>query len=570
MKRILYILVALLCFDAVVFAQTSINTDEQFFGGEEPSAESEEPAQPVISDREIELWQNLYTLNANPMAPYQDVMAACAAYIGEFPEGFYLEEARAILKDEANRSQADEEAWQRALLDNTIEAYAIYYRNYITHRDEANARRTALEKEDKSWQAACKENTSDAYSRFLIAYPQGRYKIEAEQRKRVADDNAAWVVADQTGTMDAYQRYLAMYDLHTDEASEKIDELRWVRCHAADNIPAYEEYLTHKNGKHRSEAQKRMADLQRQSDLLIRAAQAIEINDYYSAYYAAVEARGIGGLSENQTSRALKYEEPYAYSLVDNRDATLEQLNDYIKLYGSVTPPKHLEKLIKRRDRLQSNVDAQAAKAAAAKNPRAHKQTEFNPNRRYWFAEISTAYGITTDMNLKNSNWKSGDWMLGFDLGMQRRAVGLYVEYMFTMNNDTTFKWNDTKAANDTTIKFKAYNHLASLGPSFRLTQNTKTDVSLWMAPSIYYANRDHVKAFNKENFMYGGGIGLRLAPSGRKEHRFAWWTINFGTHVLYSPYNKHLEFVPQISLSIVPGAAAVTALGLMQYYNVF
>lgn len=569
MDKLFYIFFLMLGLSMSSFAQTTIALDGSVNADDATTANDADEAVPVVSDREMELWQNLYTLNANPLAPYSEVIPACAAYIGEFPEGFYIEEARAILKDEANRSQADEEAWQRALMENTIQAYSVYYKNYITHREEATTRRLALEREDKAWQVACRENTSDAYSRFLIAYPQSRYKTDAEQRKRVAEDDAAWVVASQTGTLEAYQRYLAMYDLHTSEASDKVDDLRWARCQAADNIPAYEEYLTHKNGKYHDQAQQRRDALQRQSELLISAAHAIEIGDYPTAYYAAQEAREIGGLSENQISRALKYEEPYAYSLVDTRDATLEQLNDYIKLYGNVTPPKNLEKIMKRRDRLQASEEAQNAKVVATSS-RTRSHSSLNPNRRYWFAEISTAYGITTDMNLKNSNWKSGDWMLGFDLAMQRRAVGLYVNYMFTMNNDTTMKWNETKNANDTTIKFKAYNHLFSVGPSFRLTQETKTDVQLWMGPSMYYNNQNKTKGFNADNFMYGACIGLRLAPSGREDHRFAWWTISAGAHVLYSPVYQKLEFVPQISLSIVPGAAAVTALGLMQYYSIF
>ncbi|MFC2086881.1 SPOR domain-containing protein [Bacteroidota bacterium] len=125
--------------------------------------------------------------------------------IERIKEGFFIVGQQAEKKE---RLIADNNAWETALNENTIEAFQGYVDNFPTgrHTDEALSKIADIEAQDslfsaqekqaaldeqmdeQAWDSAKTVNTVASYETYIMKFPQGMHVIEANERiKRLQD-----------------------------------------------------------------------------------------------------------------------------------------------------------------------------------------------------------------------------------------------------------------------------------------------------------------------------------------------------------------------------------------------
>ncbi|RME65332.1 MAG: hypothetical protein D6782_06455, partial [Alphaproteobacteria bacterium] len=123
------------------------------------------------------------------IAAQEDTIRAYDSYMRMEPDGSYVRRAQKRIA--AIRAAADK-AWEDAVKSDSLEAYKAYYERYgkqDLHLADARAAIERLERaaaqraaEDRIWQAARNADSLEAYAEYLRAYPQGRYKDQAQAR----------------------------------------------------------------------------------------------------------------------------------------------------------------------------------------------------------------------------------------------------------------------------------------------------------------------------------------------------------------------------------------------------
>lgn len=126
-----------------------------------------------------------------------DTMDGLRAYLSEYPDGLFSEQARnrlTQLKRQERRAAAAQERrdFAQARQVDTIAAYRTFLRQYPegVHADDARQRIAFLKdranrgREQTDWKATLAADTIDAYLAFLDAYPNSAKAVDARQRIR--------------------------------------------------------------------------------------------------------------------------------------------------------------------------------------------------------------------------------------------------------------------------------------------------------------------------------------------------------------------------------------------------
>ena len=235
------------------------------------------------------------------------------------------------LKQQRIRKE-DDDAWIKAVKENTPESLREYLRKGRFHVEEANSKLDALQKEleqrrkmaaDKeSWKTAESEHTVESYRKYLkvgtLYAGEAKKRIEkierdaVEAEKRAVDD-ALWDAARQIGTKDSYSDYVKKGFYHVEEArklikrfeekeiakleSEKrvIDDALWDAAKRINTKEYYDDYVK-KGFYHVEEARKRIKCFEEGErvkrevekkvvdDALWDAAKRINTKEYYYDY----------------------------------------------------------------------------------------------------------------------------------------------------------------------------------------------------------------------------------------------------------------------------------------------
>ena len=135
----------------------------------------------------------------------------------------------------------DDDAWIKAVKENTLDSLSEYLKNGRFHVEEAHFKLDALRKElekrrkmaedEENWNAAKSENTLESYRKYLkvgsLYANEAIKRIEkiehdaAEAEKRAKDD-ALWEKAKRINTAEAYYDYLKKGCYHIEEARNLI------------------------------------------------------------------------------------------------------------------------------------------------------------------------------------------------------------------------------------------------------------------------------------------------------------------------------------------------------------
>jgi hypothetical protein len=173
---------------------------------------------------------------------------------------------------------ADNDAWGRAVISGSIEAFTQYLNQFPNgaHAKEAHTRIDTLRKasDDIAWSQATSANTIEAFTQYLNQFPSGVHAGEAQQRingKRDADNNA-WARALNENTTQAFAQYLNQFPTgaHAGEAQQRVsiraaDNGVWSQATSANTIEAFTQYLNQfPSGVHAGDARQRIANMQQQ------------------------------------------------------------------------------------------------------------------------------------------------------------------------------------------------------------------------------------------------------------------------------------------------------------------
>ncbi len=138
--------------------------------------------------------------------------------------------------------------------------------------------------DDEAWVRALEKDTLEGYREYLVLFPEGKHKDDA-QKEVDAYDHKAWDIAEKRSTISGYEDYLEGWPegLHASKARERIAEMKaraeaiakdaaeraaqektdWASAARSNSIDSYGKYLTkHPAGEHADEAQKRIDRLQ--------------------------------------------------------------------------------------------------------------------------------------------------------------------------------------------------------------------------------------------------------------------------------------------------------------------
>lgn len=156
----------------------------------------------------------------------------------------------------------------------------------------------ALEQEDTLWKEVSANDTIYSYSKYLSAFPNGRYVRIAkkkiadieETRKKIAEaiakDNDAWKNACSEDTVESYTKYLHNFPsgAYVAEAKGKIDEEMWRFAEKADTADAYNDYLkNYPYGRFANIARGRVKQIEAEAKCWYKAV-TVNTVDSYNAY----------------------------------------------------------------------------------------------------------------------------------------------------------------------------------------------------------------------------------------------------------------------------------------------
>ncbi len=120
---------------------------------------------------------------------------------------------------------SDEQAWEDAVEENTIESYKEYLEKYPEGEYAQEAKDEIHElSEAVAWEDAVEKNTVESYKEYLEKYPEGEYAQEAKDEIHELSEAVAWEDAVEENTIESYKEYLEKYPEgeYAQEAKEKI------------------------------------------------------------------------------------------------------------------------------------------------------------------------------------------------------------------------------------------------------------------------------------------------------------------------------------------------------------
>ena len=103
-------------------------------------------------------------------------------------------------REQEEQNRRDDTAYQSAEMANTVQAYGIYLKNYPNGRHVAEAQQKlaaldaaeaarlkqeaeeAAKKDDQAYQVAANENTKSSFNTYLISFPNGRHREDAQAK----------------------------------------------------------------------------------------------------------------------------------------------------------------------------------------------------------------------------------------------------------------------------------------------------------------------------------------------------------------------------------------------------
>lgn len=172
--------------------------------------------------------------------------------------------------------------------------------------------RKSVENENNYWNACVDENTQLAYSKYLVAFPEGRYAEEADRRilELKEAEVSAWTKLKGSSDINDYYAYLSENPAspYLEQARFLMDSLSWIAALQDDTEYAYKAYLENVklgnlSGDHIAEAEERFSYLSQIISLEGNALDSIksELNLFFKA------------LSENNSMQLLRQIAPRAY-----------------------------------------------------------------------------------------------------------------------------------------------------------------------------------------------------------------------------------------------------------------
>lgn len=139
---------------------------------------------------------------------------------------------------------ADDEAWVRALEQDTLAGYRAYLDAFPNGRHASDAQAEVDRYDDVAWADAEQRNTLAGYEDYLDAFPEGRHVGQAQERAE------AIRTAEEAAAADAAER-------------ARREAADWDRAARADTVESYSDYLnTHPSGAHARDARARRDALQ--------------------------------------------------------------------------------------------------------------------------------------------------------------------------------------------------------------------------------------------------------------------------------------------------------------------
>jgi len=170
----------------------------------------------------------------------------------------------------------------------------------------------SIENEDRFWNISAEENTQLSYSKYLVAFPEGRYAEDASLRIQELKDAEvnAWQKLKGSSDINDYYTYLSENpeSPYLEQARFLMDSLSWLSTLQDDTEDAYKAYLENVklgnlSGKHTEEAEERFNYLSQIINLEGKALDSVKLvlNDFFKV------------LSENNSMQLLKKIAPRAY-----------------------------------------------------------------------------------------------------------------------------------------------------------------------------------------------------------------------------------------------------------------
>lgn len=183
--------------------------------------------------------------------------------------GLASDKAKAILQ---LRKNDDQQAWSKALQEQSIEGYQTYIEknpNGLHYQEAVNAL-TAFD--EQAWLSVSSNPSEASLNSYLQQFPDGIHAVET--RELLSD--LPWLETKQRGTLQAYQEYQANYpDKHVADVTMAIsdlsDDIDWQNACGIASTSAYQGYIDlHPIGRHTAEANQRVAAAAHREEFLAK------------------------------------------------------------------------------------------------------------------------------------------------------------------------------------------------------------------------------------------------------------------------------------------------------------
>ncbi len=151
-----------------------------------------------------------------------------------------------------HRKGNDEQDWQAAKTENTLDAYRLYQSLHPQGKYVEQAEIIIQHfDEEKAWQTAKRQNTIPAFYQYRSDYPDGKYTKEALQAIEQLEEAHTWQMAQWQNSVVAYENYKHKFPKgkHVEEAQQKIEELLAYYSSALPSEPPKPQLLPTNPGK---------------------------------------------------------------------------------------------------------------------------------------------------------------------------------------------------------------------------------------------------------------------------------------------------------------------------------
>jgi formylglycine-generating enzyme required for sulfatase activity len=179
-------------------------------------------------------------------------------FLSLHPSGAHAAEAERRVADQRQKREGEMNAFRLAESKNMASAWKRFLDEFPNGQFSAIAedrvetlKKAEQEKEDAAYARAMKNNTVEDWDRYIGDYATGRYVDDAMKRrtdlvKKIEEDRAAkaendlYTAAVKGDSLESWGAYAAKYPKgpHTDEATKRLDQLKWVQFADVVAVPA--------------------------------------------------------------------------------------------------------------------------------------------------------------------------------------------------------------------------------------------------------------------------------------------------------------------------------------------